>query len=102
MMTFFFLFLYIKGDIDFTKRRAVLWMAKFRKVHHDFRMDPIVSEEMTPEDRYFYLYLLTNQRTTQIGIYKITKKQIAFDMGYSIECVHSLMERFIMHYQMIR
>jgi DnaD/phage-associated family protein len=77
-------------------------MAKFRKVGNDFWMDPMVSEEMTPEDRYFYLYLLTNQRTTQIGIYKITKKQIAFDMGYSIESVHSLMERFIMHHQMIR
>ncbi|MDQ1002714.1 DnaD/phage-associated family protein [Neobacillus niacini] len=77
-------------------------MAKFRKVRIDFWMDPMVSEEMTPEDRYFYLYLLTNQRTTQIGIYQITKKQIAFDMGYSIESVHSLMERFIMHHQMIR
>ncbi|NWQ43348.1 DnaD domain protein [Bacillus sp. EB106-08-02-XG196] len=77
-------------------------MAKFRKVRFDFWMDPMVSEEMTPEDRYFYLYLLTNQRTTQIGIYQITKKQIAFDMGYSIESVHSLMERFIMHHQLIR
>ena len=77
-------------------------MAKFRKVRIDFWMDPIVSEEMTPEDRYFYLYLLTNQRTTQIGIYKITKKQMAFDIGYSIESVHSLMERFIMHHKLIR
>ncbi|WP_144553512.1 DnaD domain protein [Bacillus sp. X1(2014)] len=77
-------------------------MAKFRKVRMDFWMDPMVSEEMTPEDRYFYLYLLTNQRTTQIGIYQITKKQMAFDMGYSIESVHSLMERFITHHQLIR
>jgi hypothetical protein len=27
---------------------------------------------------------------------------MAFDMGYSIESVHSLMERFIMHHQLIR
>ncbi|WP_066259979.1 DnaD domain protein [Neobacillus drentensis] len=77
-------------------------MAKFRKVRMDFWMDPMVSEEMTPEDRYFYLYLLTNQRSTQIGIYQITKKQMAFDMGYSIESVHSLMERFIGHHKLIR
>ncbi|WP_251551425.1 hypothetical protein [Neobacillus muris] len=57
---------------------------------------------MTPEDKYFYLYLLTNPHTTQIGIYKITKKQIAFDMGYSIETVHSLMDRFITHHKLIR
>ena len=29
----------------------------------------------------FSLYLLTNSHTKQIGIYKIMKKQMAFDMG---------------------
>jgi hypothetical protein len=77
-------------------------MAKFRMVRTDFWKNPIVLEEMTPEDKYFYLYLLTNSNTTQIGIYKITKKQIAFDLGYSIEGVHSLMERFIHHHKVIR
>lgn len=77
-------------------------MAKYRMVRTDFWKNPIVSEEMTPEDKYFYLYLLTNPATTQIGIYKITKKQIAFDMGYSIESVHSLVERFIQHHKMIQ
>ncbi|MFJ5717528.1 DnaD domain protein [Neobacillus sp. NPDC093127] len=77
-------------------------MAKFRMVRTDFWKNPIVSEEMTPEDKYFYLYLLTNPQTTQIGIYKITKKQMAFDLGYSIESVHSLMERFILHHKLIR
>ncbi|MFL6559632.1 MAG: DnaD domain protein, partial [Bacillus sp. (in: firmicutes)] len=77
-------------------------MAKYRMVRTDFWKNPIVSEEMTPEDRYFYLYLLTNPQTTQIGIYTITKKQMAFDLGYSIESVHSLMERFINHHKLIR
>ena len=77
-------------------------MAKYRMVRTDFWKNPIVSEEMTPEDKYFYLYLLTNPHTTQIGIYRITKKQMAFDLGYSIESVHSLMERFILHHKLIR
>ena len=59
-------------------------MAKFRMVRTDFWKNPIVLEEMTPEDKFFYLYLLTNPLTTQTGIYKITKKQLAFDLGYSI------------------
>jgi hypothetical protein len=67
-------------------------MAKFRMVRVDFWRNPVVSEKMSPEDRYFYLYLLTNPNTTQIGIYQITKKQMAFDLGYSIESVHSLMD----------
>jgi hypothetical protein len=77
-------------------------MAKYRMVRTDFWKNPIVSEEMTPEDKYFYLYLLTNPHTTQIGIYRITKKQMAFDLGYSIESVHSLMERFTRHHKLIR
>lgn len=71
-------------------------------VQTEFWRNPILSEAMTPEDKYFYLYLLTNPYTTQIGIYKITKRQMAFDLGYSIESVHSLMERFIQHHKLIR
>jgi DnaD/phage-associated family protein len=77
-------------------------MAKYRMVRIDFWRNPIVLEEMSPEDKYFYLYLLTNPNTTQIGIYRITKKQMAFDLGYSIETVHSLMDRFIHHHKVIR
>ncbi|MFB6466818.1 DnaD domain protein [Cytobacillus sp. Hz8] len=77
-------------------------MAKYRMVRTEFWKNPIVSEEMTPEDKYFYLYLLTNPQTTQIGIYRITKKQMAFDLGYSIESVASLMERFTRQHKLIR
>jgi DnaD/phage-associated family protein len=77
-------------------------MAKFRMVRVDFWRNPVVLEEMSPEDKYFYLYLLTNPNTTQIGIYQITKKQMAFDLSYSIESVHALMDRFIHHHKVIR
>ncbi|MFP3916240.1 DnaD domain protein [Lysinibacillus telephonicus] len=76
--------------------------AKFRMVYTNFWNDPYVSEEMTPEDKYFFLYLLTNEHTTQIGIYGITKKQIAFELGYSIESVNALMQRFIDHHKLIK
>lgn len=77
-------------------------MAKYRMVPTDFWKNPMVLEEMTTEDKYFYLYLLTNSQTTQNGIYKITKKQMVFDLGYSIEAVDSLLERFINHHKVIR
>ncbi|MFJ7726720.1 DnaD domain protein [Neobacillus sp. NPDC097160] len=77
-------------------------MPRYRMVRTDFWKNPVVMEEMSPEDKYFYVYLLTNPQTTQIGIYKITKKQMAFDLGYSIESVHSLMERFTLHHKLIR
>lgn len=71
-------------------------------VYTDFWNDPRVIEELTPEDKYFFLYLLTNPNTTQIGIYQITKKQMAFDIGYSMESINSLLERFINNHKLVR
>lgn len=77
-------------------------MAKYRAVHCSFWTDPKVLEEFTLEDKFFFLYLLTNEHTSQIGVYKITKKQIAFEMGYSLEPVNSLITRFENVYKLIK
>lgn len=76
-------------------------MAKFRMIDTEFWNDPQVQEQFTPEDKLFYLYLMTNPSTKQIGIYTITKKKMAFELGYSIETVNSLMTRFQSHHQLI-
>ena len=81
---------------------GVFKLARFRMVHTLFWDDPKVVEEMTPEDKLFFLYLLTNSNTTQIGIYQITKKQMAFDIGYSIESINSLLDRFIKHHKLVQ
>ncbi|MBK1812175.1 DnaD domain protein [Clostridium sp. YIM B02505] len=75
---------------------------KYRVVYIDFWKDPMIMEEMTAEDRYFYLYLLTNPNTTSTGIYTISKKQMALELGYSCESVDALMNRFINHHKLIR
>lgn len=77
-------------------------MSLFRKVHTEFWRDPKVLEELTPEDKLFFLYLLTNPNTTQVGIYKITKKQIAFELGYSQESINALIDRFENKYKIIK
>ena len=69
-------------------------MALYRQIFIEFWKDPKVTEEMSAEDRYALLYLLTNPHTTQIGIYQITKRQIAFDLGYSTESVGAIIDRF--------
>lgn len=76
-------------------------MAKYRHVQTSFWSDAKVSEEMTPEDKYFYLYLMTNEHTKQIGVYQITRKQIAFELGYSIETVKALLERFVSYHKLV-
>ena len=56
----------------------------------------------SPEDKYFWLFLLTNEYTTQLGIYYLPIKKAAFDLGYSIDTVETLLDRFENKYDLIR
>ena len=58
-------------------------------------------DDFSPEDKYFMLYLLTNPFSTQLGIYEISVKQVAFQLGYSVDAVKVLLERFETKYGMI-
>lgn len=58
-------------------------------------------DDFSPEDRYFYLYLLTNPFSTQLGIYEVSIKQAAFQLGYSIDSVKVLLDRFQNKYDLI-
>jgi len=69
-------------------------MAIFRKVHTSIWSDAWFSE-ISQDKKLFYIYLLTNERTKQCGVYEITKKQIAFDLGYTIDRVSKLLDHFI-------
>lgn len=72
-----------------------------RIVDTDFWNDSKVTDDFTPEDKYFMLYLLTNPYTTQLGIYELNKKKAAFELGYSVEAVSVLLERFEVKYDMV-
>lgn len=58
-------------------------------------------DEFSPEDKYFMLYLLTNPFSKQLGIYEISIKQAAFQMGYSVDAFKVLLDRFENKYNMI-
>ncbi|MBM6616979.1 hypothetical protein [Bacillus suaedaesalsae] len=77
-------------------------MENRRKVRTDFWWNSFVTDEMTPEERYFFLYLLTNPHSIQTGIYNITKEQIALGTRFTPEIVDKLMKRFIEELQLIR
>ena len=77
-------------------------MSKFRQIYCDFWQNSYVQEELTPEDKLFYLYLMTNSKTTQLGVYSISQKQMSFDLGYSMESIKSLMIRFEQHHKLIK
>ena len=77
-------------------------MAKFRQIRTSFWKDAYIQDEMTAEDKFFYLYLMTNDQTSQIGIYEITKKKMSFDLGYSMESINALVTRFETYHKLIK
>ena len=69
-------------------------MAIFRKIHISFWSDPFI-QDLDNEQRLFYLYLLTNEKTKQCGIYEISKRQISFNLGIDSEKVTELIGYFV-------
>lgn len=69
-------------------------MSVFRKINTSFWQDPFVLE-LTPEEKYFYLYIMTNTKTSQCGIYEIPKKIIEIETGYNRETIDKLINRFV-------
>lgn len=73
-----------------------------RTIDTSFWTDDKVVDIFSPEDRYFFLYLMTNPHTTQLGIYAINKRYMAFETGYSLDTVKVLLERFDRKYDLIK
>ena len=68
-------------------------MAKYRQIHITFWQDPFI-EELEPMQKYFYLYLMTNSKTTQCGCYEISNKLIKYETGLSQNEIDSFIELF--------
>ena len=69
-------------------------MAKYRSIQTSFWSDSKIVDDFTPEDRYFYLYLLTNEKSNQLGCYELSVKQMCRDTGYNEETIKKLIDRF--------
>jgi len=68
-------------------------MAKYRQLYTEFWSDSFVLD-LTPDEKLFYLYLLTNNKTSQCGIYELPKKFIEMETGLTLETVEKLINRF--------
>ena len=77
-------------------------MATYRQVKLSFWTDHLISDNFSAEDKYFFLYLLTNLHTNLCGCYEVSKTQVAKEMGYSEETINSLIDRFENKYNLIR
>lgn len=68
-------------------------MALYRPIKINFWTDADVLE-FTPEEKYFYLYLLTNPNTSACGIYELPKRKVQYETGYNEDTVNKLLRKF--------
>lgn len=72
-----------------------------RVIPISFWTDPYTVENYSVEDKYFILYLMTNPATTQVGIYRLSKKVMSFETGYTTDVINVLLDRFENKYNLI-
>ena len=73
-----------------------------RVVDVHFWDDDKVLGTFSPEDKLFFLYLMTNPHTKQLGIYALPRQYIALEVGYALDVVDVLLDRFENVYGLIR
>lgn len=71
-----------------------MFMAIYRNLHISFWTDSKVEDDFTPEDKYFYAYLLTNPQTNICGCYEVSFNQISHHTGYTKDTISRLIRRF--------
>lgn len=77
-------------------------MAKGRLISTSFWDDSKVVDDFTPEDKYIYLYCMTNPHTNLCGCYEVSIKQIASETGYNEDTVKRLLIRLDREHDVIR
>lgn len=77
-------------------------MATYRNLQVSFWTDSKVADDFTPEDRYFYIYLMTNPHTNLAGCYELSLKIASNETGYTKEVIENLIQRFEEVHNVIR
>lgn len=68
-------------------------MSKKRSVNTAFWSDPFI-EDIAPEYKLLFLYLITNEKTNMLGIYEASKRKMSFETGLSLETIKDSLEVF--------
>jgi hypothetical protein len=68
-------------------------VSKKRFVDTSFWSDVWVVDELTQLDRYFFLYLLTNEKTNVAGVYEISVKTMSNETDFTKDDIKSMLSR---------
>lgn len=68
-------------------------MEVFTKIERSYWQDDFILE-LTPEQKFFYLYLMSNGKVNTLGAYVFPLKMATFELGYNKETVLKLIDHF--------
>lgn len=68
-------------------------MEVFTKVERGYWQDDFILES-TPEQKFFYLYLMSNSKVNTLGAYVFPMKMSTVELGYNKETVLKLLDHF--------
>lgn len=77
-------------------------MANFRNINMSFWEDTKVVDHFTPEDKYGFLYCMTNLHTNLCGCYEVSVRTISREIGYTEDAVIHLLKRLDSTHNVIR
>lgn len=77
-------------------------MAVCRSINLSFWTDNLIEDEFTPEDKFFYLYLLTNPLTNLCGCYEVSLNHMSSKTGYTLDTIRKLLDRFQNNYKVLK
>lgn len=69
-------------------------MSNYASFNRKFWSDNFVVS-LTPEEKYFYIYLFTNTHVSTCGIYPLPRQNIVIETGYNSATVDKLLNRFV-------
>ncbi|WP_461206416.1 DnaD domain-containing protein [Clostridium sp. DL1XJH146] len=68
-------------------------MAKYRQIQTSYWNDGFVLD-LLPEEKLFYIYIMSNPKSSQCGIYELPKQIISMETGYDRKTVDKLLITF--------
>ena len=69
-------------------------MEVFTKVERGYWQDEFILE-LTPEQKFFYLYLMSNSKVNTLGAYVFPMTMSTLELGYNRDTVKKLLDHFI-------
>ena len=68
-------------------------MSKLRSLSTAFWSDPFV-EDLTPQQKLLFIYLITNEKTNMLGIYENSIRKISFETGIKKDDIEKALKEF--------